>query len=171
MFPVLPKADETRKRLSELDAEERRYAKAYGSGFMSERLYKKQSRELIERRSRLQAELSEAEAVLQQVPTLSIEQLVAGAQKMLGNLDFTDKKAIIRQIVTNIKATQENVVIWSQLPVLAKAEVGFEPEHWYSQDATIPFKLTFSMPPLDKRTRGYTPQQIKELQETVGGEW
>jgi len=41
----------------------------------------------------------------------------------------------------------------------------------YSQDATIPFDITFSMPPLDKRTRGYTPQQIKELQETVGGEW
>ncbi|MBI3624482.1 hypothetical protein HY218_02495 [Candidatus Saccharibacteria bacterium] len=36
---------------------------------------------------------------------------------------------------------------------------------------TIPFKLTFSMPPLDKRTRGYTPKYIKELQTTVGGEW
>jgi hypothetical protein len=27
------------------------------------------------------------------------------------------------------------------------------------------------MPPLDKRTRGYTPKYIKELQTTVGGEW
>lgn len=43
--------------------------------------------------------------------------------------------------------------------------------YWYSQDATIPFDITFSMPPLDKRTRGYTPKQIKELQETAGGEW
>jgi hypothetical protein len=41
----------------------------------------------------------------------------------------------------------------------------------HTQDATIPFKLTFSMPPLDKRTRGYTPKYIKELQTTVGGEW
>ena len=41
----------------------------------------------------------------------------------------------------------------------------------HEQDATITFKLTFSMPPLDKRTRGYTPQQIKELQETIGGDW
>ena len=43
--------------------------------------------------------------------------------------------------------------------------------NWYSQDATIPFDITFSMPPLDKRTRGYTPKQIKKLQETVGGDW
>lgn len=50
-------------------------------------------------------------------------------------------------------------------------QVGLNAKHWYSQDATIPFDITFSMPPLDKRTRGYTPQQIRELQETVGGEW
>ncbi len=43
--------------------------------------------------------------------------------------------------------------------------------YWYSQDATIPFDITFSMPPLDKRTRGYTPQQIKELQAAIGGDW
>jgi hypothetical protein len=42
---------------------------------------------------------------------------------------------------------------------------------WYSQDATIPFDITFPMPPLDKRTRGYTPEQIKELQATVGEKW
>jgi hypothetical protein len=41
----------------------------------------------------------------------------------------------------------------------------------HTQDATIPFKLTFSMPALDKRTRGYTPKYIKELQTTVGGGW
>jgi len=27
------------------------------------------------------------------------------------------------------------------------------------------------MPELDKRTRGYLPEYIKELQTTVGGEW
>ena len=43
--------------------------------------------------------------------------------------------------------------------------------NWYSQDATIPFDIIFPMPPLDKRTRGYTPEYIAELQETVGGKW
>lgn len=50
-------------------------------------------------------------------------------------------------------------------------KVGLGAKYRYSQDATIPFDITFLMPPLDKRTRGYTPQQIKELQETAGGKW
>ena len=49
--------------------------------------------------------------------------------------------------------------------------MAYEFINWYSQDATILFDITFSMPPLDKRTRGYTPKQIKELQETVDGQW
>lgn len=41
----------------------------------------------------------------------------------------------------------------------------------HRQVATIPFVITFDMPELDKRTRGYLPEYIKELQSTVGGEW
>ncbi len=41
----------------------------------------------------------------------------------------------------------------------------------HRQLATIPFTLSFEMPPLDKRTRGYLPKYIKELQNAVGGEW
>jgi len=47
-------------------------------------------------------------------------------------------------------------------------EVGLDAKHWYAQDATIPFDITFSVTPLDKRTRVYTPQYIKELQKIVG---
>jgi len=43
--------------------------------------------------------------------------------------------------------------------------------HWHPKVLTqLPFELKLTMPPLDKRTRGYTPRQIKDLQETVGGE-
>lgn len=47
----------------------------------------------------------------------------------------------------------------------------YECKYRHAQDATIPFRITFPMPPLDKRTRGYTPQYIKELQKSVGGNW
>lgn len=43
--------------------------------------------------------------------------------------------------------------------------------NWYREVATIHFNFTFDMPALDKRTRGYLPTYIKELQESVGGEW
>lgn len=107
----------------------------YGTGFMSERFYKEQTRELIDHRGKLQTELSETEVNLEKQPKLSVAQLVAGAQKMLGSLGFTDKKAILRRIVTNIKATQENVITWAQLPVLVKAKVGFEPQYRHSRVA------------------------------------
>lgn len=41
----------------------------------------------------------------------------------------------------------------------------------HRQLATIPFTLSLDMPELDKRTCGYLPEYIKELQNTVGGEW
>ena len=37
--------------------------------------------------------------------------------------------------------------------------------------ATIPFTISFDMPELDKRTRGYLPEYIKELQSAIGGKW
>jgi hypothetical protein len=37
--------------------------------------------------------------------------------------------------------------------------------------ATLQFNFTFDMPQLDRRTRGYLPKYIKELQESVGDEW
>lgn len=127
--PAVSKAKEARTKLKVLDDEERRYVKAYGTGFMSERLYKEQMQDVASRRTSLQKELGDLESKIRKQPKLSSEQLVAGVQKMLGNLDFTDKKAIIRQLVTNIKSTQESISIWGHLPVLVKAEVGFESEY------------------------------------------
>ena len=50
-------------------------------------------------------------------------------------------------------------------------QVGVHANDRDCQLATIPFTITFDMPRLDSRTRGYLPTYIKELQETVGSEW
>lgn len=117
-------------RIKKLGDEEKRYIKAYGTGYMSERLFKQQMEELTSKRADLQFQAQKTKIDLEKLPTLSREQLVVGVQKMLGNLDFTDRKDIIRRIVTNIKATQEKIIICGQLPVSTRLEVGFEPEHW-----------------------------------------
>ena len=127
--PAQRTMDDTNKVLSKLNGEERRYAKAYGTGYLSERLYKEQMNELNEKRSQLQNTVIQAKSELANRPKLSRDELVAGVKELLGNLDFTDKKAIIRALVTKVKATQEEVIIWGQLPVLVKAEVGFEPKY------------------------------------------
>lgn len=117
------------ERIKKLGEEEKRYIKAYGTGYISERLFKQQMEELTSKRGDLQLQAQQAKIDLEKLPTLSREQLVVGVQKMLGNLDFTDRKDIIRRIVTNIKATQEKIVICGQLPVSTRLEVGFEPEY------------------------------------------
>jgi site-specific DNA recombinase len=127
--PAKLKIDEATNRLHKLDDEEKRYAKAYGLGYMSERLYKDQVQELMEQRNGLHNDISKAEEELGQQPKLSLERLIEGAREMLGNLEITDKKAIIRRLVTKVKATQEEVIIWGQIPILVTEQVGLRAEH------------------------------------------
>ena len=103
--------------------------------------------------------------------TLPLEQIVDGVVKLVEDLDFQNKRHVIQKVVTKVVATKKEVTVWGYVPVLATEKVGLNVINRYSQDATIPFDITSSMPPLDKRTRGYTPKQIKELQETAGGKW
>jgi len=49
-------------------------------------------------------------------------------------------------------------------------KIGLGPANRYAKDATTPFKLTFSILELDKRTLSYTPQHIIKLQTPVSGE-
>lgn len=72
---------------------------------------------------------NKAKEELGEQPKLSLEQLVDGARKVLGNLGFTDKKAIVRKLVTKVKATQEETIIWGQVPILVTEKVGLRAEH------------------------------------------
>lgn len=101
-----------------------------------------------------------------------------------GNLSFTEKKAIIKRVVTKIVATKQEVKIWGRIPLLATPEgetinnnessifanhllnerkVGLDVINRYCWDATIPFKLTFKMPPTDRGKRGYSDKYVEEL--------
>lgn len=138
---------------------------------MSERLYKEQVKEITNKRNEFNTSLSELKLKLVNKPSLSLEELVAGAQEMLRNLDLTDKKAIVRKIIDKVVATQKETVIWGHIQILTKEQVGLYAADRHRQLATMPFTISFEMPPLDKRTRGYLPKYIQELQATVGGEW
>lgn len=120
-------ASDAIKQLTRLEEEEKRYVKAFGMNYLSERLYKEQMDEIAAKRTVIQTKIANAEVQLAQQPQLPVEEIVAGIPGLLENLDFTDKKVIIRQLVTKVKATQEEAIIWGQLPVIKKKEVGFEP--------------------------------------------
>lgn len=103
--PLLAKATELEGQIKTLEDEERWYTKAYGRWIMSERLYKEKMNEVSQKRQRIQGELAYAQTDLTKTPAFSAEQLVAGARNLLQSLDLTDKKFIVRKIVTKIVAT------------------------------------------------------------------
>jgi hypothetical protein len=114
-----------KKRLKSLDDEERRYTKAYGQGVMSERLYKDNFHETNTKRADIVSEMSGIEAELTNKPVIPVEQLVDGVLKLVENLDFTDKKSVIRKLVTKIEATKQEVTIWGRIPIPATEQVGY----------------------------------------------
>ena len=127
--PTLERINSLKARLNGLDDEERRYTKAYGTGLMSERLYKQQAKELLITRSQLTSELSVLETEIESKPQITLEQAIAGAKEVLRSLDLTDRKFIVRKLVDKIVATQKEATIWGHIPILAPVEVGYEPIH------------------------------------------
>ena len=150
--PLVTQADNLKERLLSLEAEERRYTKAYGLDVLPEQLYKDNMKE---------AELADT-------PRLSVEQLVEGLKETLRSLDLTDKKDIIRKIVTKVVATQKEATIWGRIPILATEQVGLHANNRHNEFLTqLPFELKLAMPPTDRGKRGYSDKlvanAVKEL--------
>jgi site-specific DNA recombinase len=117
--PLQSQLETLRETLGKLGDEQHRYDKAYGQGVMSERRYKDVMYELNERRETLISEISAVEDEMTNQKPITIEQYFDGTVKRVENLSFTEKKAIIRRVVTKIVATKEEVSIWGRIPLLA----------------------------------------------------
>ena len=87
-------------------------------------MYKEQVKEIAKKRNEFNTNLAKIELELVNKPSPSLEELVAGAQRMLQNLDLTDKKAIVRKIIDKVVATQKEAVIWGHIQILTEEEVG-----------------------------------------------
>lgn len=111
-------------KLKKLDNEQHRYDKAYGQGVMSERRYKDVMYELNENRETLVAEISALEDEMTNQKPITVEQYFDETIKRVGNLSFTEKKAIIKRVITKIVATKQEVKIWGRIPLLATPESG-----------------------------------------------
>lgn len=134
--PLKNKLKQLNDRLEKLEGEERRYTKAYGKGLMSERLYKDNFHETSVKRSELMTEISNTEAELANKPKIPVEKLIDGVLKLVGNLDFTDKKQLIQKLVTKVVATKQEITIWGHIPILATEQVGLHAQHrncWITQ--------------------------------------
>lgn len=109
-------------KLKKQEDEQRRYDKAYGQGVMSERRYKDVMYELNQKREATVAEISALEDEMTNQKPISVEQYFDETIKRVGNLSFTEKKEIIKRVVTKIVATKQEVKVWGRIPLLATPE-------------------------------------------------
>jgi hypothetical protein len=114
-----------KKRLKGLDDEERRYTKAYDQGVLSERLYNDNFHETNTKRADIVSEISAIEAELVNKPVIPVEQLVDGVVILVQSLYFTDKKSVIRKLVTKIEATKQEITIWGKIAIPVTEQVGY----------------------------------------------
>lgn len=128
--PLERRSEELRSRLSAFDDEERRYVSAYGSGILSEKIYKEKVQELNDKREALVYELNAIEAELTNKPIVPLEKLVDGVVKLVGKLSFNDKKKVIEKLITKIVATKEEITLWGLLPTPTREQVVLNVEHW-----------------------------------------
>ena len=132
LSPARKDLEDAEHELAGIEDEEKRYAKAYALSYLSEKVYVEQMDEVMARKALIEDKKAQAEKTLQAGPvSLSVDELVEDTLDILNDLDFTDKKAIIRQTVNKIKATPQEAVIWGNLPIRQKEEVGFESKYRY----------------------------------------
>lgn len=111
-------------KLKKLDDEQHRYDKAYGQGVMSERRYKDVMYELNDKHEALVAEVSALEDEMVNQKSVTFEQYLGGTINRAENLSFTEKKEIIKKVITKIVATKQEVKIWGRIPLFATPKNG-----------------------------------------------
>lgn len=122
--PLQSQLNTLHDKLKKLNDEQRRYDKAYGQGVMSERRYKDVMYELNQKREATVSEISALEDEMTNQKPITVEQYFDATVKRVDNLNFTEKKAIIKQVITKIVATKQEVKVWGRIPLLAKPENG-----------------------------------------------
>jgi chaperonin cofactor prefoldin len=149
--PLQNQLDALHKSLKKLDDEQYRYDKAYGQNVMSVRRYKDVMNELNDKREAMVSEINALEDEMANRKPITVEQYFDGTIKRVENLNFTEKKAIIKKVITKIVATKQDISIWGRIPLLAtpngetinnnessiyanhlenEREVGLNVEHW-----------------------------------------
>lgn len=89
---------------------------------MSERRYKDVMYELNDKRETTVSEITALEDEMVNQKPVTIEQYFDGTIKRVENLSFTEKKAIIKRVVTKVVATKQEISVWGRIPLLATPE-------------------------------------------------
>lgn len=119
--------------LSALDTEEGRYFKAFGQGLADINVYEHSMKDLKKRRDVALAKLATKESEsnqTQNIPNLTLEELVKKVKETICELNFADKLNIVRKLVNQVVGNQESVLVTGYIPITIKEKnVSFKTIH------------------------------------------
>ncbi len=138
------------EQIDRLTEEANRYAKAYGSGGMEFDQYMELAKATKRKKEGYQKQLDELKArVSPEVVNVEVDELCNEAKKVVGSLDFYNKKNLIRDIIEKIiikERSEVEVLCHIPLPQLALTsteKLGHEPIGWDSWVAQCRQKHAF----------------------------
>ncbi len=111
------------KQIAKLKSEEERYSKAYGAGVFTIDQLKEYTVPIRDRITMLESQVMKAEREKSeingaQLPTkLEVRKYSTKAAKILGNLNFEQKRAIMMNVLDKIVGTQEKLDVSGFLPI------------------------------------------------------
>ncbi len=121
--PLQEQIGRLKERQKALEEKRNRFLTLYGEGEITEQQYKDQSYDISANMKTVVDEINAIEDEIANKPSLPLEELGEGVIKLVEDLDFTEKKAIVQKVVTKVVATKEEVSVWGHIPVLATEKV------------------------------------------------
>lgn len=139
--------------MDKIAEEEQRYAKAYGTGILESGQFQEVMKDAKKRKLALQRQLEELETrSSQETINVSVEDYLNEAEKYLGQLDFSNKLQVVRDIIGRVIIKERSEVeVWAHIPLqyqLATQKLGHEPIR-RNRSYTVPtleFKFNFKLP-------------------------
>lgn len=117
--------------LGKLDEEEKRYAQAYGVGSLQFKNYQELTNDVRKRRGSIELQLNIVKANrTENMIAISAEELYNEAHSVIKKIDFTDKHAVVQDLVDKITIKERSgVEVWAHIPLstLPTQKLGYEP--------------------------------------------
>jgi hypothetical protein len=125
-----------RQRLAEMitktEEEENRYSKAYGAGALAFEQFQELMKGTKKRKISYQKQLANlADKSVQTTVKIEVDELIEEVKKMIGDLDFTDKFKVIRDIIDKVVVSERSgAEVWAHLPLptIITEKLGYESE-------------------------------------------
>jgi len=155
--------DSIRKEIEKTKVEEDRYNKAYGAGVFTVEQLHDYVLPIRDRIKSLNIQISKIEQEKSQINHTMLpndQQIATFAElscKMLHNLNFQSKRAIVLNVIDRVVGTPGKLVVYGNIPIPEKLDVEYYsndrnrqstiPKYFCTTDKPLPFELRIDLPP------------------------